>query len=68
MSITHKEEAFQLFLESDIYHFVMVLCNYHFYFFLQKCMLNYFLSTKEELFFMALRERMVIASNSIKEK
>ncbi|CAC5357472.1 unnamed protein product [Mytilus coruscus] len=34
----------------------------------QKCMLEYFLSTREELFFMALRERMVIASNSIKEK
>lgn len=31
-------------------------------------MLDYFLSTREEVFFMAVRERMQISTNSIKEK
>lgn len=31
-------------------------------------MLNYFLSTREEVFFMAVRDRMQLSTNSIKEK
>nr|XP_022341729.1 inositol 1,4,5-trisphosphate receptor type 2-like isoform X2 [Crassostrea virginica] len=34
----------------------------------QRSMLDYFLSTREEVFFMAVRERMQISTNSIKEK
>ncbi|XP_046366515.2 inositol 1,4,5-trisphosphate receptor type 3-like isoform X5 [Haliotis rufescens] len=34
----------------------------------QKSMLEYFLSTREEVFFMAVRDRMQISTNSIKEK
>ncbi|XP_062618413.1 inositol 1,4,5-trisphosphate receptor type 1-like [Saccostrea cucullata] len=34
----------------------------------QKSMLDYYLSTREEVFFMAVRERMQISTNSIKEK
>ncbi|XP_064599288.1 inositol 1,4,5-trisphosphate receptor type 1-like [Liolophura sinensis] len=34
----------------------------------QKTLLDYFLSTREEVFFMAVRDRMQISTNSIKEK
>ncbi|XP_071176008.1 inositol 1,4,5-trisphosphate-gated calcium channel ITPR2-like isoform X12 [Mytilus edulis] len=34
----------------------------------QKSLLEYFLSTREEVFFMAVRDRMQISTNSIKEK
>ncbi|XP_060075349.1 inositol 1,4,5-trisphosphate receptor type 1-like [Ylistrum balloti] len=34
----------------------------------QKSMLDFFLSTREEVFFMAVRDRMQISTNSIKEK
>ncbi|VDI71716.1 Hypothetical predicted protein [Mytilus galloprovincialis] len=34
----------------------------------QKSMLSYFLSTREEVFFMAVRDRMALSTNSIKEK
>ncbi|KAL3860316.1 hypothetical protein ACJMK2_010455, partial [Sinanodonta woodiana] len=34
----------------------------------QKSMLDYFFSTREEVFFMAVRDRMQISTNSIKEK
>ncbi|XP_076449737.1 inositol 1,4,5-trisphosphate-gated calcium channel ITPR1-like isoform X2 [Babylonia areolata] len=34
----------------------------------QKSMLEYFLSTREEVFFMAVRDRMQISTNAIKEK
>ncbi|CAG2222632.1 unnamed protein product [Mytilus edulis] len=34
----------------------------------QKSMLAYFLSTREEVFFMAVRDRMALSTNSIKEK
>ncbi|XP_021341779.1 inositol 1,4,5-trisphosphate receptor type 2-like [Mizuhopecten yessoensis] len=34
----------------------------------QQSMLNYFLSTREEVFFMAVRDRMALSTNSIKEK
>ncbi|KAK3085572.1 hypothetical protein FSP39_005468 [Pinctada imbricata] len=34
----------------------------------QKSMLDYFLSTREEVFFMAVRDRMQISTNTIKEK
>ena len=31
-------------------------------------MLTYFFSTREEVFFMAVRDRMALSTNSIKEK
>lgn len=31
-------------------------------------MLDYFLSTREEVFFMAVRDRMALSTNTIKEK
>ncbi|KAL4233979.1 hypothetical protein ACF0H5_005634 [Mactra antiquata] len=34
----------------------------------QESMMNYFLSTKEEVFFMAIRDRMSMSTNTIKEK
>lgn len=34
----------------------------------QQAMLDYFLSTREEVFFMAVRDRMALSTNSIKEK
>ncbi|CAL1526674.1 unnamed protein product [Lymnaea stagnalis] len=34
----------------------------------QKSMLDYFLSTREEVFFMAVRDRMQVSTNAIKEK
>ena len=34
----------------------------------QQSMLEYFLSTREEVFFMAVRDRMQISTNAIKEK
>ncbi|KAK3086885.1 hypothetical protein FSP39_024881 [Pinctada imbricata] len=34
----------------------------------QQSMLDYFLSTREEVFFMAVRDRMALSTNSIKEK
>lgn len=36
--------------------------------YMQHSMLEYFLSTREEVFFMAVRDRMALSTNSIKEK
>ena len=38
------------------------------YYVFQQAMLDYFLSTREEVFFMAVRDRMALSTNSIKEK
>ena len=37
-------------------------------FLFQQSMLDYFLSTREEVFFMAVRDRMALSTNTIKEK
>lgn len=42
--------------------------NWCFCFFSQQSMLEYFLSTREEVFFMAVRDRMALSTNTIKEK
>ena len=46
-------------------------CGIVFYLFFcdfQKSLLDYFFSTREEVFFMAVRDRMQVSTNSIKEK
>ena len=50
------------------YSFIYHLNSLYYAIFLKQSMLDYFLSTREEVFFMAVRDRMALSTNTIKEK
>ena len=51
-----------------VYIFIYHLNSLSYAIFLKQSMLDYFLSTREEVFFMAVRDRMALSTNTIKEK